>query len=230
MAHVATLDAEAKGILPASCHPAAYFKQLLNQALAFYAPRATDPNNQVFRLLYDGGSMAPWQCDYLLSALGFGVLTGHADWAPLYLFLLGNAIARTNGASGYPPGFGGAYYMPTHPHRDMTKPRYTSWAQSFAELSDPAAPDHDAQLTPAIMAALQADPLHGGQAVTGGEYLLNTRAVLVEAAYLESKGLVNVRAAYPALDKCIAVADRMVRNNGTINARASIAYHPNPAP
>jgi hypothetical protein len=72
------------------------------------------------------------------------------------------------------------------------------------------------------IAALKADPLNGGNAMMGHEYLMATRAVLVMAAYLEKKGLANVRATYPELDKCIANADRMVHSYGRTNLRDSV--------
>ena len=58
--------------------------------------------------------------------------------------------------------------------------------------------------------------------MVGNEYLMNTRAVLVTASVLDKKGLANVRATYPELDRCIANVDRMVRNYGSINPRASV--------
>lgn len=222
MAHIATKDAEAAGTLPAECHPSSYFKKLLDQTLAYWSKCITDPNNQVFRLIFDNGSMGPWLCDYMLTALAFGVLTGHADWAPLYLFLLGNAVARTNGTSGYLVGYGGAYYMSTYPHGDTSKPRYTSWAQSFAELADPTAPNTDPSYTDAIIAKLKADQFNGGKAFTGQGYLMSARAVLVMASYLDKKGLANVRQAYPDLDVCIANVQKMHLAYGSVSPRTSV--------
>ena len=77
-------------------------------------------------------------------------------------------------------------------------------------------------LNPAQIAALKADPLNGGKAMTGNESMMATRAVLVMAAYLDKKGLANIRATYPELDKCVTNADRMVRSYGSVNPRASV--------
>ena len=229
MAHVATQDAEAGGTLPASCLPSAYWKKLLDDQLAYYKPNMADPNNQTFRLVPGGDRFGPWQVDYMLMSLAFGVLTGHADWTSFYVWALGNAIARTNGTSGYPPGWGGAYYLntcewmkgpdgkPDQNRFDHTK--RLDWRGTFLyQQSDP----NGGQPTAAQIASLNSDPLNGGKAIVGNEYLMTTRAVLVMAAALEKKGLANIRASYPELDKCITNVERMVRNYGSVNPRASV--------
>ena len=49
-----------------------------------------------------------------------------------------------------------------------------------------------------------------------------SRAVLVMASYLDKKGLANVRGMYTDLDTSNANVDRMVRNYGSVNPRASV--------
>ena len=218
MARAATQDAEAAGALPASCMSSSYFKALLDTALAFYSPSMTNPTRQVFRIVSDlvpagstSAAMAPWQCDYMLTALAFGVLTGHSDWTPLYLWALKNAIDRTSGQSGYPPGYGGAYYL------DATQPDWkTAWLKGIANLGGAEAP------SPAQVADLTADPYHGGVAMIGAEYLMTTRAVLVMADYLDKKGLAGVRQAYPDFDAGLKNINRMFSNYGRVNARVSV--------
>ena len=219
MAHAATQDAEAAGALPASCMPSSYFKALLDNALALYSASITNPTRQPFRLVSDLVSagnpsipvFAPWQCDYMLTALALGVLTGHSDWTPLYLWALGNAIARTDAASGYPPGYGGAYYL------DGTKP---DWQSAFLAGvpglggAEPPSPEQ--------VADLKADPYHGGTPLKGVEYLMTTRAVLVMADYLDKKGLAGVRQTYPNFDSCLKNVDRMFANSRLVNARVSV--------
>ena len=209
MAHVATQDAEAAGTLPSTCHPASYWKKLLDNQLAYYHKFMVDPANQTFRLVSGPGVFGPWQVDYMLTALAFGVLTGHSDWAPLYIWALKNAIDRTSGKSGYPVGYGGAYYMDNK----------ASWYDSFLAMWPPNAPPP----TQAQIEILKADPFNGGKAMTGGEYLMTTRAVLVMGSYLDKKGLANVRAAYPDLDICITNVSRMV---GATNPRVSVISRP----
>jgi hypothetical protein len=205
MAHAATQDAEAGGTLPASCHPSSYWKKLLDNQLAYHSKSMADPANQIFRLVSGGDS--PWQWDYMLMALAFGVLTGHSNWASLYLWALKNAIDRTSGKSGFPPGYGTPYRLGTDP---------AGWAAAFKGLMT----NPEVKMPQAQYDALIADPLNGGKAMVGGEYLMTTRAVLIMAAYLEKKGLVNVRAIYPELDICIANVARMVR--GPVNPRTSV--------
>lgn len=226
MAHIATQDAEAAGTLPASCHPSGYWKKLLDNQLVVQVKAMSDPANQVFRLLGSGKRFGPWQVDYQLMALAFGVLTGHADWAPLYLWALKNAIDRTSGESGYPVGWGGAYYLNTCPWLknadgswnydgyDTSKP--FNWKQAFDWLQN------DNSGTPPSadqLAKLAVDPFNGGVAMSGYEYLMNTRAVLVMAADLELRGFLNVRGTYPNLDKCIFNVTRMLKDT---NPRASV--------
>lgn len=229
MAHVATKDVEANGKLPASCHPSAYWQKLLDQSLPYYSQYTKDPSNQVFRLIGVKNLFAPWQHDYLLTALAFGLLTGHTDWTEIYLFALGNAIDRTSGESGYPVGWGGAYYLYTNEMEkkpdgtwnrdvyDSTKP--LSWYDSFIWQKN--APDGP-RPTQAQLDSLKADPLNGGIAITGHEYLMTTRAVLVMADFLDTKALVSVRKAYPNLDTCLGNINRMFRANGTVNARVAV--------
>lgn len=229
MAHIATKDAETAGTLPTACHPSNYWKKLLDNQLAYYTQTyQNNPNNETFRLVSGGNRFGPWQADYMLTTLGFGVLTGHSDWVPLYLWALKNAIDRTSGMSGYPPGYGGAYYLNTRPYKldangktikddfDITKPQF-SWKDAFLyQQIDP----ESSGLTQAQIDKLMVDPLNGGTAMTGREYLMTTRAVLIMAAHLEKKGIANVRGTYPELDKCIANVARMTR--GSINLRTSV--------
>lgn len=233
MAHVSTRDAEAAGTLPTSCHPSSYWKALLDNALGFYSRSMTDPTRQVFRFvsdLVDAGNpsvkaLAPWQCDYMLTALALGVLTGHADWTPLYLWALKNAIDRTSGDE-LPVGFGAPYYI------DGGQPSWkAAMVAGIGQLggAEPA--------TQAELAALAADPYNGGKALRGIYYLCNTRTVLVMAQYLHLKGLVDVKSVYPKLDTCVSNVDRMLRNavadpavRLTMNPRASVVLDASQAP
>jgi len=229
MAHAATKYAESQGILPDTCHPSSYWKTLLDNQLAHQKVCMSDPTNQTFRLLGSVKRFGPRQVDYVLESVAFGILTGHSEWTNFWLWMLGNVIARTNGTSGYPVGWGMAYYLNTCPWLknpdgswnynayDTSKP--FGWREAFQWLQNDnsGTPPTRAQLD-----ALKADPLNGGVAMSLIESIMTTRSVLVMAAYLEKKGLANVRAMYPELDTCIANADRMVRNHGSVNPRASV--------
>lgn len=237
-AHVATQDAEALGPLHPSLKPSSYFKKLLDNALTYYGLLMIDPAQSVFHLVGGGTRFAPWQVDYNLSALAFGVLTGHSDWVPLYLWAFKNVYDRTSGKSGYPVGWGGAYYLNTCEWGknaddtynqgifDASKP--LDWAGTFLfQGNDP----NGAQPTPAQIASLKADQFNaanGYKPFVGAEYLMTTRAVLVMARYLHKLGLVDVKAVYPDLDLCFANVDRMVRANGSMNPRVSVILNTQP--
>lgn len=216
-AHAATRDAEAAGLKTGPGTPfktAAYFQTLLDQSRTVYETiYRGDPSNQVFKLVGGNGEWAPWQQDYVIQALAFGILTGHSEWTALYLFALGNAIDRTSGKSGWPPAWSGYY-------QDGAQ---TSWANSFMAgypgLSGAEPP------SAALVAQLTADPFNAanGYAVVGtGEYMEGTRAGLAMALYLTNENILNVRATYPDLDLCYANAHRMVLKSGGVGPRHSI--------
>jgi hypothetical protein len=227
MAHVATKDFETKctaeGILfPDNLMPSGYFKALLDNQLTYYTKVMSDPNQQLWRLIAIDGMWGPWQADYMLTALAFGVLTGHDDWTPLYLWALGNVVARTNGTSGFPPGYGTPYYMGVGPN-GATSPRFQSWGEAFDEIKNSTNPNiHNAGLTQAVYESLKADPLYGGKAFMGQGSMMTTRAALVMAAHLEKKKLANVRAIYPDLDPCLSNVNRMFHAYGLVGARTSV--------
>lgn len=214
MAHAATLDAEASGSLPNGCLPSSYWKTILDNTLAHYSKYMGDPNNQVFRLVTGYQRFAPWQCDYMLTALAFGVLTGHSDWSPLYLWALENVIARTRNTpwqnGGFPPGWGTPYYMDVAP----------TWYDAFLGLKDKP----EGGVSQAQIDALKIDPLNGGKAMQGNEYLMTTRAALIMADYLDKQGICNVRGTYPELDKCIKICTDMNTSYGSMNPRVSVIF------
>lgn len=232
MASAATKYAESKGVKTGPgtpFQPSSYWQQLLDNAREYYDQFRTDPNNQVWRLFAVGFRFGPWQQDYCLAALAFGILTGHKEWTDNYVFALGNAISRTDGVSGYPPGWGGAYYLNTYEWAknpdgtynqgayDTTKP--LDWYGAFLfQQNDPNGP----QLTDAQIAALKADSLNGGVAMQGVEYIMGTRAVLAMACYIDSEGIAPIRATYPQLDTAYQNAHKFVLGMGGVNPRQSV--------
>jgi len=222
-AHIATKDAEALGILPPDLHPSGYFKRLLDNNLKFYSSQMKEPRRQTPRLLGPLWHYSPWQVDYLLTSLAFGVLTGHGDWTQLYLWVLGNAVARTSNKSGYPPGLGTLYRLNSVRGGDANtnpNPTMLTWAQVAPEMMN----DTEARLSQAQIDALARDPLNGGVPLANpdGGYMMTTRAVLVMADHLDKSGLAPVRASYPELDACLKIADRMVRTIGIMQPRVSV--------
>ena len=219
MAHAATRDAEARGDLPATCHPSSYFKKLLDQSLIYYTANVGAQVQKDFHIwLPASDKYSPWMEEYLNTALAFGILTGNSDWLPLYLFSLGNMIARTNGTSGWPPSLCTPYRIPTAD--PVSKTPLRTWRQAFdALMTEP-----EARLSSDAHDRILANPLNGGRLAPEEPYgyHFTTRAVLVMAAHLESKGLANIRAVYPDLDTCIGNVTRMARNFGSINPRVAV--------
>lgn len=243
MAHIATADAEAGGLKtgPGTLwKPSSYFQTLLDNALASLTAlfvNSTDPTQATFHLVGALNRFGPWQQDYVLSSMAFGILTGHSEWGPIYLFALKNAVDRTSGASGYPPGWGGAYYLNTYAWAqnadgtynqnafDTTKP--LTWNESFLfQVNDP----NGARPTPAQLATLAETPLNGGVAMGGWEYLETTRAVIAQAQYIDTLGLLAVRTTFPDLDTCFANVDAMVQNSAVMEPRHAITADPTVAP
>jgi hypothetical protein len=204
MAHIATRDAESAGIAtgPGTPYkPSSYFKTLLDNTLAYYSPIMSDPAQQIFHTFVPAGTFAPWQCDYMLLAVAFGVLTGHSDWQPFFLWLLQNAIDRLIGTNGYPPAWA-AYYL------DGTQP---SWAAAFNALQQN--PQGGTPPTPEQRAALAADPFNGGIPLGTPEYLQTTSAVIAAAQHIDNLGICAIRAAFPNLDQCFVTVNTMIKNS-----------------
>gem|GEM_PF-5296856 len=225
MAHIATKDFEAKCIadgvpFPDFLMPSSYFKTLIDNDFGFYSKFITDPSNQVFRLPTGPGTFAPWQVDYVLLALAFGVLTGHSEWAPMFLWALKNAVDRAIGTRGYPMGLGQGPYI---------KGGMPSWGAGTKDIFDRAqlvgGPDYDARFTQAIYDSLMGpggDPFYGFKTHFILEYHLNTRAVLVMAQYLHKIGVLDVKTTYPELDQCVTNMDRYIRTNNSMVPRAAV--------
>lgn len=211
MARIATADAESRGELPDTCQPSSYWSTILGNTLAYYDDIMGVSAAQTFRLIENPSRFGPWQADYMLTALAFGVLTGHSDWEELYLWCLGNAVSRMSGNAGIPPGLGTGYYMDTNGGA-------WTWRQSFDALVGVA----EGGITQAEHDALLANPLNGGVALKGQEYMMTTRAVLVMADYLDDLGIVDVRGTYADFDTALTNAQTMFANYGSCNARVSV--------
>lgn len=218
----ATKTFEAEGLKTGDGTPfknSTYFKTLLDQTLGWYSAPARQ--NDVFHILGapGGGTLSSWQNDYLLQVVAWMVLIGLSDWSDLYLYLLQNVIDRTSGTSGFPPGWGGFYYM------DASKP---SWAAAFADL----AINNQQSLSPttAQYAALAANPLDPGTGeytiVVGWEYLMGTHSVLSGAIYLDNQGFLATRAKYPGLDASIALIKKQLGTGAPINPRDCVLSGP----
>jgi len=231
-AHTATADAEASLAAagkpwPKWLKPSSYFKSLLDVQLAYFSTAMTNSGTatSVFHSVIPGYNVfAPWQSAYMLWSLAFGILTGHSDWGPLYLWALKNLIDMLSGTSGWPPAWI-AYYI------DASQP---SWQAAFNALSDPnnAANRQEGFNPPtaAQVAALQTDPFNGGVGLGSPNYVPTWQAAIVAAQYLDSQGILAVRQTYPNLDTCAAALNKMVMNWGSMELRHSLVNDPTKAP
>ncbi len=232
----ATQDAEALGILPAHCHPSSYWKTILANTLAYYKPQMADPTRQTFRLIGpDLGHIGQWQHDYVVSALAFGVLTGHTEFTQMYLWCLGQPIARTRGGPGdWPPAMCTAYKFSTVPGgADPNLPRFT-YKQAFDNLFNNSA-EAEILLTTADHDEIMANPLkywHGQDDTSA----MGCYAVLAQADQLDAKGLAGVRVMYPEFDKCLINATNLMKDLGHMYERyciplsGTVITPPNPIP
>jgi hypothetical protein len=178
-------------------------------------------------------TFAPWQANYVLTVLGWMVLIGLEEWQQVYLWCLKNAIDRSSGKSGYPPGWGTAYYLRILPYVAGSNPPiidfnapYLDWAESFATLLTTA----EGGISQDQYDALLADPYNGGVAMQGQEYNVNMRQVLVQAQYLNDNDICPVRAMYPELDACANTLESQTRAYGLMNMRASVVRVPGVIP
>lgn len=219
MAHVATKYAESLGTLPDGCHPSSYFKALLDNQIAYWSAQMGGASQKIFHTWYnEADKYSPWTEDYLAMALAFGVLTDHPEWISIFLFKLGNTIARCSGKSGWPPCVPTPYRIPTL--------GYTTWAEAFDGLMT----EPEVMMSQAAHDKIIADPINGGflsdQEPYG--YHFTTRAVLVMADYLDKKGLANVRGAYPDFDIALKNMETMFLNFGSVNPRVSVVLSSDP--
>jgi hypothetical protein len=219
-AHTATKDAEALGILPADLHPSSYFKGLLDNNLAYYGPMMNDPDRQTFRLIGPTPRVAHWQCDYLLSVLEFAVLTGHSDWTQLFLWALGNIVARTNGTSGWPLALCAVYYMNTVLGGYSAAPgaKQFTWSEAFDNQLVPA--DAINVLSKEEYDAIVANPQKLFPKYDGTS-LMGARFVLTAADYLDKKGLAKVRATYKDFDSCLENMELVAQQHAVIQLRGA---------
>jgi len=80
-----------------------------------------------------GCYIAPWQEDFLASVLGWVVLMGFESWRPIFMWKIGNTLARTNGKSGWPRSRCSPYRLILRPAAGA--PTFKTWAEAWAETS-----------------------------------------------------------------------------------------------
>jgi hypothetical protein len=126
--------------------PRSYFRTLLGKQhdwmTTAYVNSTASPTTTVFRTneenfgsrpdgpLDAGTQTSPWQDEFEAFILGWLVLMGHSDWAPIHRWKIGSSIARTDGKSGWNRGNCTPYRMALRAHEDAP------WARSWAEAWD----------------------------------------------------------------------------------------------
>jgi hypothetical protein len=126
--------------------PRSYFRTLLGKQhdwmTATFVNSTASPTTTVFRTneetfgsradgSLDAGTMiSPWQDEFEAFILGWLVLMGHADWAPIHRWKVGSCVARTDGKSGWNRGNCTPYRMALRAHEN------SPWARSWAEAWD----------------------------------------------------------------------------------------------
>jgi hypothetical protein len=215
----ATRDFEQRGaLLPKFHQTVAYRAKLLEGSRDYYAASMLDPDCARFNVFPAGKTFfAPWQHDYKVMDLLFGVLTGCADWVPHCLFALTNLVARYSGKSGWPPALGG-YYLN---FADGFGVSFENWGQVFNNIAVNGN-FVSLPLDAPTYAALKADPMNKGVQVgsTGG--LQTSHASFMFASYLDRLGLLPAREKIPDFDLALANCNTLFKNQGWVDPRYSV--------
>lgn len=228
--HAATLYAESLGPLPEGCHPSSYWKQLLDQCLAYDSSFMSNPICKAFNITNPPqNDFSPWMQDYRLSGLSIGLLTGHADWEDNYLFNLGNLIYRYDNKHGWPSAAGSIYRFGL---TSDGKTPWPSWRAMFDAMSGVGAGVvTDSGFTQEMHDKLLVDPTNGYVAVSSPSYMEYTNAVFNMADYLDKTVLKGrIRATYPDFDTCRDTAHRMFLNRNSVALRHTFISVPVAAP
>lgn len=229
MAEVATKEFERLGILPADCFPSSYFKDVLDNTLTeVLIPLMNDPELQVARVLWKDGSgaFAPWQQGYIGEVLAWLVLTGHTEFNALYLWQLHGMIDMASGKTAWPPALLAEYYI--YMGAGTAAGALPSWGAIWTNYSTPGAIGNQVDngaITPAILAAVKADPFNGGNLLQPdgqGDYFQESRQCFAAAMYLTKQGILNVLAALPDLQAAYDNATLLMKN---LDAAQIDPYH-----
>lgn len=148
----ATRYAESLGPLPAGCLPSQEYidtmiTPTMNWLKANIMTGTTPAHYQKLTAVWDNGSYAAWQIDFITIACGMGIYYGISELQPLYDWLNFQLIERLTGKNGWNTRYPTWYYI--------TKTT-DSWSTTFTEMvsEDPAmqrADDLSQLFPPALM-------------------------------------------------------------------------------
>lgn len=231
-ARAATKHAEDNGWFVTGFHaPSTYFDEMLAPSQIYYADKmANDVACARFNVFPQGKStIGPWQHAYLVIALAEGMLTGAPGWEPIFISAVKNTVARFSGKSGWPPAWGG-YYIDLHADDQSLLPDWGAVFDQFyhgEQQNAATAAAHGQNYNPAIDTAtynkLKTDPINGFVMLGTAAYIVNDRAGMVFADYLEKIGVCDVRAQVPDFDAALANVEAFFHKYGSVSARVAFA-------
>lgn len=230
-----TQDFESRGPLPPRYRSSAYFLKLNASTLAYWSAQMTSDVGIASGVCMEAGAVTvgPWQQNYWLMVLAFGMLTGRQEWLAFYLRMLKFAVMIYGGADGFPPGYGTPYYIDIRDDNGVAiadgKTLFADFLKNELRNALTAAAhgqQYDPQVTQAQYDALQKDPLNGGKAMVGAGYNISGRAALVMGDHLDRNGPAwirgKVRAAHPSFDLALKNIQAMVLAAGYMEPKVSV--------
>jgi hypothetical protein len=232
MAGAAAKFAERNGPLPTWLQPSRHYDTLSAGQLRWLTQWMNNDTEAgtVFAAMTRLGNIEPWQDDFLVFVFGFAVLTGRADWEPIYRWKMKSTLARTDGKSGWPRAYCSPYYlnlgsnwndpgwiMPGRAALEAAHPgaRYfPDWVSCWKSFCAENIANNIGQIDQATIDRLARDPDNGGlwAQKNGGDFLLYTRGALAMAVI---NGMQE--AAEP-----LAFVDRLVASIRYMSARWAI--------
>ena len=131
--------------VPSWLLPQAYWAQMLTTTRSFFEAdyvNSTKPERARFRATGNmeatreevgapaGTWVDPWQDEFVSTVLGWIVTMGFTEWRTAFDWVVGGAIARSNGRSGWARAYASPYRMIVK--RSATAPVAASWAEAWA--------------------------------------------------------------------------------------------------
>ena len=131
--------------VPAWLLPQAYWAQMLTTTRAYFEAdfvNSTKPERARFRATGNmeatrdepgapaGTWVDPWQDEFVSTVLGWIVTMGFTDWRTSFDWVVGGAIARSSGRSGWARAYASPYRMIVK--QSATSPVASSWAEAWA--------------------------------------------------------------------------------------------------
>lgn len=210
--------------------PESYWDTIVAQTNKYVLePCRIDPEFAVSHFPWQDGSgaCAPWQQGHLSGALAFGIMTGHAELAPYYLFQLQGLINLSSGKSGWNKRMPCVYYMYTGQYANETiLPSCSAiWQRFISPIGSlPGAQLGGELISQAILDEVTARPDINVLADPDGqgEYIQILFFALACAMYLTQEGILDCVSACPDLPVSYQNVLEMLQN---LEATRTDPYH-----